>query len=168
MPTGNLATLPQTGFTNSVTDTDFRLLAFPGGSGHTGQWLQYTGNVISLTSMYLVTTRPITTNALQLHFSLGFTSSLVYPSHYLEIYFQDLDMASIKAPYNQLGGKVPCTLTGFVSAGRANTPRCVINHVDVVHGDLVLRVVEIGALSAGSYRVALDDFLLPDLAALLL
>ena len=78
-------------------------------------------------------------------------------------------MDAIKTPYNKAGSSVPCTLSSqFVTAGRTNDPFCVVNYVHQPHGDLVIRVVEIGPLTnSNAYKISLDDFVLPDLASLL-
>ena len=166
MPTGQ--SLTQTGF-NNVYDNEFRLLAYPSSCEYIGQWLYYYGDMFELNSFYLVTTRPQVDNALQLHFEVSFSSSLTYPDHYLEIVFQDLNFDAIKSPYNSVGSNVPCTLSSdFTSAGRTYNPHCIVNYVHEAHRDLVLRVVELGALTASSsYKLSLDDFLLPDLSTLL-
>lgn len=131
--------------------------------------MYYAGHMFVLNSMYLVTYRPLVDTALQLHFELKFASPEVYPSHYFEVHFQDINFNAIKAPYNQKGIKIPCTLSSqFVTAGRQNGPRCIVNHVHEAHGDLVIRVTEIGPLPlSNSYKLSLDDFLLPDLSTLL-
>ncbi len=61
--------------------------------------------------MYLVTYRPLSPTALQLHFTINFPANLIYPSHYFEIHFQDINYQAIRPPYNQVGMKVPCTLS---------------------------------------------------------
>ena len=166
LPTG--PSLPQTGFDNYF-DSEFRLIAMPTSCEYIGEWLYYNGHMFSLNSMYLVTERPQVSTALRLHFTLNFASPDIYPTHYLEIHFEDINMNAIKAPYNEIGNEVPCTLSShFVTAGRTNGPHCIVNQVHVPHGDLVIRVVEIGALpQSNSYQISLDDFIMPDLSALL-
>lgn len=127
MPTG--VGLTQTGF-NDALDAEFRLITYPGSCEYIGEWMYYSGHMFKLNSMYLVTYRPLVDTALQLHFELLFPSPFTYPTHYFEIHFQDINFNAIKAPYNQKGIKIPCTLSSqFVTAGRENGPRCVVNYV---------------------------------------
>ena len=139
MPTGT--TLTQTGFNNAY-DSLFRVVSYPSSCEYIGEWLSYSGHRFDLHSMYLVTERPQTDNAIQLHFALTSSSRLSFPDHYIEIVFEDRNMGAIKTPYNVPGSNVPCTLSSeFVTAGRTNLPYCVVNYVHEPHGDLVIRVV---------------------------
>lgn len=80
-----------------------------------------------------------------------------------------MDMSSLKVPYNQNGVKAPCTLSVNLIGvtGRSNIPKCIINKMDAIHGDLVLRIVEIGDLPATNYNITFDDFLNPKTLSML-
>lgn len=106
----SLSALSQTGF-NNLYDSQYRLITIPDSCEHIGEWMQYTGHLFNLISIYVVTVRPIVETALQLQFQLLFSSGLTYPQHYFEVHFQDINFNAIKAPYNQQGIKIPCTLS---------------------------------------------------------
>lgn len=166
MPTG--VGLTQTGFSNGYV-SNIKLMTYPGSCEHIDEWPTYNINKFSLNAIYLVTYRPLATSALMLQFSILSASNYLYPNHYLEIYFQDINYNSIKPPYNQVGAKVPCILSSqFVTAGRTKGPTCIVNYMNAYHGDLVLRVTEIGNLPvSNTYNITLDNFLIPDLSTLL-
>jgi hypothetical protein len=159
MPAGTT----QTGFANSA-DTLFKVIAHPLPSERIDQQYLYVPSSFTLDSIQIVTKRPLSPTALLIKFEINFNSPLTYPSHYFEIVFRDLDMTSIRSPYNTPGSTVPCTLSSlFVALARTQSPLCIIQKLDVILGTIIVRVTQIGKISMGTYQFTFDDFLLPDL-----
>lgn len=154
------------GFANAA-DTWFKFMALPNSCEHINKLDMYTKNIFTLNDIQIVTKRPQYPTALLIDFSLNINSPLIYPRHYLEIVFRDMDITAIQFPYNTPGSYVPCTLSSlFLAVAGANQPpHCIVQQIDIWHGTILLRVVSIGNLVAGDYVVTLDNFLLPDMTS---
>jgi hypothetical protein len=97
---------------------------------------------------------------------LSTPSNLLFPNHYLEIIFRDLNINSIRIPNSNPGSSVPCTLSSLflgIPARNQNEPQCIVHKLDTFHGTIIVRVQQIANLVVGTYQITLDDFLLPDL-----
>lgn len=147
MPAGTTVS----GFANLV-DSLFRVIAHPLPSERIDQLYLYTPASFTLTSIQVVTKRPLSPTALLIDFSINFNSPTTYPAHYLEIVFRDLDMTSIRSPYNTPGSQVPCTLSSlFLALTRTQSPLCIVQKLDIILGTIVMRVTQIGNLVIGNY-----------------
>jgi hypothetical protein len=74
-------------------------------------------------------------------------------------------MTSIQTIYRTPGSIVPCTLSSlFLSLpSKTQSPRCIVQNMDLTVGTIVVRATQIGNIVIGSYVFTFDDFLLPDL-----
>ena len=72
-------------------------------------------------------------------------------------------LSSIRDLEKKKGVKIPCTLSAFnPTATRSLTLKCVVNVINTVHQDLVVRIDELQSLISGTvYQITLDDFINP-------
>lgn len=48
-------------------------------------------------------------------------------------------------------------------AARVQTAHCVVTNLDTLIGTMMVRIVELGPFTSGSYVFTLDNFVLPDM-----
>lgn len=120
----------------------------------------YEGSgMIGLQQIYLLCSQP-TITSLYLSININFASNNNFPSHYLEITLFDLTIAAF--PSYALGGIFPCQLSSnFLSISGRQPPQCRIVSGDLVNSFVVVRIENIGFLSAQTYWISLDDITLP-------
>lgn len=78
-------------------------------------------------------------------------------------------MVLIKENYRKRGANIPCTLNSQFKSSSSVFPKCVINLMDAIHNDVVIRVVGLQDLNTGNeYKISIDDFNNPDMVAMTL
>jgi hypothetical protein len=115
------------GFPN-LADPLFRFIIHPSSNERIDQVFQYIPNSFTLTSMKVVSKRPLSTTAILIDFNINNPNPSNYPQHYFEILFRDIDVSSLSAIYQIPGAKVPCTLSSlFIPVtGRTQLPLCTV------------------------------------------
>jgi hypothetical protein len=95
-------------------------------------------NAIGLQQIYFLTVQPITTS-IYLSMNLNFTSSHVFPNHYLEIVFYDLQQTAFTG--YSTGSIIPCQLSSnFVSIGGRQGPQCRVASADSLNNYVKIRI----------------------------
>lgn len=160
MPAGST----QTGFPN-LADQLFRFIIHPSPNERIDQVYQYIANSFTLTSIKVVSKRPLSTTAILIDFNINNANPSNYPQHYFEILFRDIDVSSLKAIYQLPGTKVSCTLSALFLpvAGRTQKPLCNVHLQEILLNTVIVRVTQIGNIAAGAYRLTFDDFKLPNM-----
>lgn len=132
-----------TGFPN-FADPLAKLVVLPATSAeHIFETKVWAKGVFSLGSFWLVTTRPQAPTAIQFTFTTSFPSTNDFPAHYLEITFNDLPFSAIQAPYDKMGGTVPCSFSSAFQASAvalSQKVNCIVAYADKKHDVIKIRV----------------------------
>lgn len=125
----------KTGFPN-IADPLTKLVVFPPTTAeHIFNINIWSKAAFTLNSLWIVTTRPLAQNALQLSFSTTFPSANDFPNHYIEVVFSNLAFTAIAIPFDRMGGTVPCSFSTAFGASviGIQKPNCIVTYADKFH-----------------------------------